>query len=244
MHDIDDALIGSFKRVLINLAHFLPAVLALVVAIAIFALLGAGAAWVVRKLLNRVRFDERASRQNAAGVTDWSPAHSPTLLVSRVVYWATLLLGVVVGVSAYDSATYSSHLAPFFLPYLGRSIGAFLIAVVGTLAANYLARSVLIRAANARLQYARMLSVGVKSLVFVFTGAMVLDHLQIGREIVELGFGILFGGIVLTLALAIGLGSKEMVARSIERNTDRSTPIDQAGARAAGQEQARGLRHF
>ena len=88
-----------------------------------------------------------------------------------------------------------------------------------------------------------MLSVGTKSLVFVFTGAMVLDHLQIGRTIVELGFGILFGGIVLTLALAIGLGSKEIVARSIERNTDRSTPIDVAAARATG-EGARGVRHF
>ena len=191
-----------------------------------------------------MRFDERAGRQNAAGVTDWSPAHSPTLLVSRVVYWAVVLLGVVVGVSAYDAATSSSHLAPFFLPYLGRSVGAFLIALVGTLMARYLSRSVLINAANARLQYARMLSVGVKSLVFVFTGAMVLDHLQIGRTIVELGFGILFGGIVLTLALAIGLGSKDIVARSIERNTDRTTPIDQAGTRAVGTEPARGLRHF
>lgn len=244
MHDIDDALIGSFKRVLINLAHFLPAVLALLVAIAVFALLGAGAAWVVRRLLHRVRFDERAGAANAAGVTDWSPAHSPTMLVSRVVYWAMVLLGVVVGVSAYDSATYSSHLAPFFLPYLGRSIGAFLIALVGTLVARYVSRSVLISASNARLQYARMLSVGAKSLVFVFTGAMVLDHLQIGRTIVELGFGILFGGIVLTLALAIGLGSKEIVARSIERNTDRTTPIDQATTRATGSDATRGMRHF
>ncbi len=243
MSDIDEALIGSFKRVLINLAHFLPAVLALVVAIAVFALLGAGLSWLVRRLLNRVRFDERAGRVNAAGVTDWSPSHSPTLLVGRVVYWSVVVLGVVVGVSAYDSATSSSHLAPVFLPYLGRSIGAFLIAIVGTLTANYLSRSVLISAANARLQYARMLSVGVKSLVFVFTGAMMLDHLQIGRAIVELGFGILFGGIVLTLALAIGLGSKEIVARSIERNTDKSTPIDQALAHAAG-DTSRGVRHF
>ena len=243
MSDIDDALIGSFKRVLINLAHFLPAVLALLVAIAVFALLGAGLSWLVRRLLNRIRFDERAGRANAAGVNDWSPSHSPTLLVGRVVYWAVVVLGVVVGVSAYDSATFSNHLAPVFLPYLGRSIGALLIAIVGTLTANYLSRSVLISAANARLHYARMLSVGVKSLVFVFTGAMVLDHLQIGRAIVELGFGILFGGIVLTLALAIGLGSKEIVARSIERNTDRSTPIDQAVARTAA-DTTRGVRHF
>jgi hypothetical protein len=47
---------------------------------------------------------------------------------------------------------------------------------------------------------------------------MVLDHLQIGGAVVELAFGILFGGIVLTLALAVGLGSRDIVSRSLERS--------------------------
>ncbi len=51
---------------------------------------------------------------------------------------------------------------------------------------------------------------------------MVLDHLQIGGAVVELAFGILFGGIVLTLALAVGLGSRDIVSRSLERSADRS----------------------
>ena len=83
----------------------------------------------------------------------------------------------------------------------------------------------------------------MKYLVYVFTGAMVLDHIGIGGVIVELGFGILFGGMVLTLALAIGLGSRDIVARSIERTADRSTPIDQP-ARAAVPETPRTIRHF
>lgn len=54
----------------------------------------------------------------------------------------------------------------------------------------------------------------------VLTGAMALEHLGIGGDIVRLSFGILFGGIVLA-ALAVGLGSKEMVSRSWERQVDR-----------------------
>jgi len=71
------------------------------------------------------------------------------------------------------------------------------------------------------LQYARLLSQGVKWLVLVLTVAMVLDHLGIGGAIVELAFGILFGGIVLALSLAIGLGSKEIVSRSLEHDGSR-----------------------
>jgi len=50
---------------------------------------------------------------------------------------------------------------------------------------------------------------------------MVLDHLQVGGHIVELAFGILFGGIVLTLALAVGLGSRDLVSRSLGTHVDR-----------------------
>ena len=49
---------------------------------------------------------------------------------------------------------------------------------------------------------------------------MVLEHLEIGGTVVDLAFGILFGGIVLTLSLAIGLGSRDVVSRSLERNVD------------------------
>jgi hypothetical protein len=113
------------------------------------------------------------------------------------------------------------------LPYLTHAVGAILLLLAGTLIARFLARSVLISAVNAQLQYARFLSLGVKWLVLVLTAAMVLDHLEIGGAIVALAFGILFGGIVLTLSLAVGLGSRDIVSRSLESHVDRSnvTPI-------------------
>jgi hypothetical protein len=97
-----------------------------------------------------------------------------------------------------------------------------LLLIAGILIARFLARSVLISAVNAQLQYARFLSLGVKWLVLVLTAAMVLDHLQVGGNIVELAFGILFGGIVLTLALAVGLGSRDLVSRSLESRVEHS----------------------
>jgi hypothetical protein len=99
-------------------------------------------------------------------------------------------------------------------------VGAIILFIAGTLLARFLARTVLIEAVNARLQYARFLSVGVKWLVLVLTAATVLDHLEIGGTVVDLAFGILFGGIVLTLSLAIGLGSRDIVSRSLEKNVD------------------------
>jgi hypothetical protein len=71
---------------------------------------------------------------------------------------------------------------------------------------------------NLNLQYARLLSLGVKWLVVVLAVAMALEHLKIAPGIVDLAFGILFGGIVLTLVLAVALNSKELVNKSLERD--------------------------
>jgi hypothetical protein len=71
---------------------------------------------------------------------------------------------------------------------------------------------------------------------------MVLDHLQVGGNIVELAFGILFGGIVLTLSLAVGLGSRHLVSRSLESHVERATErthIPDETTTAAGS-----IRHF
>ena len=245
---VHDALVGSMSRVLVKLSSFLPAVLALVLALVIFSLLGAGLAWAVRRVLTNLRFDERMGRDNSAGVSDWSPAHSPTLLISRIVFWVCVIMGAAVGFSAFDAAYSNSNfeISALLWPYLAHSVGAIVILLVGNLLARFLARSVLIGAVNARLQYARLLSLGVKWLVLVFTGAMVLDHLQVGGVVVELAFGILFGGMVLTLALAVGLGSREIVSRSLERTAgEKATPEVPVPQKATTSEETpRNLRHF
>ena len=136
-----------------------------------------------------------------------------------------------------DASNASSHsaIAAGLLAYIPKLIGAAIILLVGNIVARFLSRGVLIGGVNMNLQYARLLSLGVKWLVLVMTAAMVLDHLQVGQKIVDIAFGILFGGIVLSLALSVGLGSRDLVSRSIERETSR------AAAPAQEEEQ---LRHF
>ena len=220
---VELALSQSAHRALVTLANFLPGLLALMLAVLILTALGALLAVLLRRLLTAIRFDERLAR-NSVVPLDWTPAHSPTLLVTRVVFWANVVLGCLIGISAFDAAyAGNSQMSFFLLPYLTHSVGAILLFIVGSLLARFLARTVLIEAVNARLQYARFLSFGVKWLVLVLTAAMVLDHLEIGGTIVDLAFGILFGGIVFTLSLAVGLGSRDIVSRSLGRNVDTDT---------------------
>ncbi|MGH9596359.1 MAG: hypothetical protein ACRD3K_06135 [Edaphobacter sp.] len=224
---IELALRQSAHRVLVKLASFFPGLVALLLAVIILTVIGAGVAAILRRILTAAKFDERLARNASASISDWAPSHSPTALVARFAFWACVLIGCFIGISAFDAAyPGDSQISNIIIPYITHSIGAILLLIVGTVIARFLERSVLIGAVNAKLQYARMLSIGIKWLVLVLTAAMVLDHLQIGGAVVELAFGILFGGIVLTLALAVGLGSRDIVSRSLERSADLRSTID------------------
>ena len=244
---VEVALSQSAHRVLVKLASFLPALVALLLAIIILTAIGAGIAALLRRILTAAKFDERLAHNSVTTISDWSPSHSPTTLIARIAFWACVLTGFFIGISAFDAAyPGESQISIFVIPYLTHSIGAILLLIFGTVIARFLERSVLIGAVNAKLQYARFLSLGIKWLVLVLTAAMVLDHLQIGGAIVELAFGILFGGIVLTLALAVGLGSRDIVSRSLERSADLRTSLDPTPAETdfKAQTPTEGLRHF
>ena len=248
------ALRESMHRALVQLASFLPGLVALLVAVLALTLLGALLAYLVRRVLTALHFDERFARTQTPNVADWAPRHSPTVLVARTVFWACFLAGLLIGVSAFDaSLSGNSQVSFLIIPYLTHWAGAILILLAGTVIARFLARSVLISAVNLQLQYARFLSLGVKWLVIVLAAAMALDHIEIGGTIVDLAFGILFGGIVLTLSLAVGLGSRDLVSRSLERSSEtRPTAIrpepssaDDPTAESTARPRSTGtLRHF
>lgn len=240
---ISDALHQSFYRVLSLLIAILPGILAFFVALAVCTAIGMALSALLRRGLTMAKFDDRLSRGRAN--VEWTPTTAPTEIVARASFWGCVLLGLIIGVSAFDAAYATAATLPIsLLPYLTHSVGAIFLLIGGTIVARFLARSVLIGAVNAQLQYARFLSLGVKWLVLVLTAAMVLDHLQVGGNIVELAFGILFGGIVLTLALAVGLGSRDLVSRSLESHVERSNDHGMTPTAASMGAPSESIRHF
>jgi hypothetical protein len=217
---VEDALRQSVSRVLTSLAGFLPGVAAFMVA----ALVAAAIGWVLSAacggVLRWIRFDQWLERMKFDTLAEWSPSRSPTRLVRRLFFWMTLLFGMLVGLAALD-ATLMSTMAGRLLTYVPNVFVAALLLAAGSILARFLSRGVLISAVNMQLHAARLISLGVKWLVLVLTAAMALNHLSIGGSILTLAFGILFGGIVLALALAVGLGSKDIVSRTLERQAEK-----------------------
>jgi peptidoglycan biosynthesis protein MviN/MurJ (putative lipid II flippase) len=104
-----------------------------------------------------------------------------------------------------------------FFSYLPRVFSALVILAVGYTVAGFISRAVLISAANSGYHYAKLLAESVRVLLIVMIVAMVMEQLQIATNIVLAAFSIVFGGIVVALAIAFGVGGISAAQRIIEK---------------------------
>jgi hypothetical protein len=206
----------AMTRITDNIANFLPGVVVLLVILTAALLLAVIIRYLLLRALQSLDFDQRAKQFSLSLRIDWSWRTSPSLLIARIAQWTILFFGLLIGLTALDAAMPSQFAISIF-EYLPHLLAAGFILVLGSLVARFLGRAVLISAVNMQIQQARLLSLTVKWLLLIIAGAMALDHIGIGRAILLMAFGILFGGIVLALALALGLGARDAVARAIER---------------------------
>jgi hypothetical protein len=207
-----------------RLFAIIPGILVLLTLLAVGLLL----AWLVRLAVSRgsraVGVDRVFERWGLAPSLRRSGiVRLPSDVLGLVCFWAIFILFASVGVDglALPGAPGATALLVAFLPPL---FAAALILLVGWLVANFLSQGVLIAAVNARLPEARVLARGVYWSVLLFAVATALTHLGIGKEMVLVAFGITFGGVVFAVALAFGLGGRNLARHILERRLHRSTP--------------------
>ncbi|OGL03941.1 MAG: hypothetical protein A3I03_01410 [Candidatus Rokubacteria bacterium RIFCSPLOWO2_02_FULL_68_19] len=84
------------------------------------------------------------------------------------------------------------------------------VLILGLFFANFLAGVIRTAAANAGLREAEVLASVARYGLIVFTGAVTLHELGVGAQLVHSAFIIVFGAVALALALAFGLGCKDL----------------------------------
>ena len=113
-----------------------------------------------------------------------------------------------------------------FLLYLPNIFVALVVLAIGWFLGNFLGRAALIASVNAGMKAAGPLSKGIKGAVLLFAFVMAFEQLGIGRSTVIAAFAIVFGGAVLALALAFGLGGKDLARSFLEKRFKKSGESD------------------
>ena len=217
MENFMDMLFEPINEFLRGFISFLPGLLAML----FILILGLIFAWIVRIVLLRIfkviNFDIWCDRVGLTAIIRKGDVWAkPSEVFGRILFWFLIILFLMIGLSALQLKTIDGLIAQFFL-YIPRAFSALLILIVGYIFAGFVSRAVLIAAVNSGYHYAKILAEAVRLLFVVLILAMSLEQLQIAPGIVMAAFSIIFGGIVLALAIAFGVGGIDAAKRIIER---------------------------
>lgn len=210
-------ILDPLQEVYLKFVSFLPNLLAMLIVI----LIGILAARLIKAILvhtlKAVKFDSWSDRMGLTSAMRkgdlWS---KPTEVLGAAVFWILIIVAVMAGMSTLKLQAIDSLVASFVL-YLPRAISAVLILVFGYIIAGFVGRAVVIAAVNQGFHYARLLAEAVRLFMIILILAMALEQLQVAPIIVVAAFSIVFGGLVVALAIAFGLGGVDAAKGIIEK---------------------------
>lgn len=219
MDDFFNLMLEPLSELLIKFKVFLPNLLAMLLILLIGILLARIIKLALQKFLIAINFDSWSDRMGFTKVMRkgdlWS---KPSVILGESVFWLLIIVTLMSGLNALQIPAID-HLVGEFFSYIPRILSAALILIIGYVLSGFISRTVLIAAANSGFHYARILAKAIHTMLIVLILAMVMEQLQIAPSIVLAAFSIIFGGIVIAMSIAFGVGGIDAARRMIEKET-------------------------
>jgi len=208
-------LLEPARSVLTQISQFMVNVLLVIVILIIGWLISKVFKAVVSRALKTIKIDTLSSRieldkmLSKGGIT-----YSLSDLVGIICYWLGLLVTFMVAINAIG-LTIAAELLNKVVLYIPNVIAGIFILIIGMFAATALKNIVKTAANNAGLSQGKLLGQVVEVVVMIFTVFVGLEQLNIGIRVTELTIAIILGSFGLGLALAFGLGCKDVAGRFV-----------------------------
>ena len=206
----------ALQELVSGFAHYLPRLIVML----IVAFLGWVVAYLlkvlVRSILRLTKFSKLLENAGAAQLLNQAALPSSTELLSQVVFWVAWVGFILLGVSVLGIVGLREYISRFFL-FLPRLLVALVILFVGLLVASFFSRAALLAAVNANFRSSRLLSILIRITISIFALSMVFEVLGVAEETMLIAFGTAFGAVMLGLAIAFGIGGKDLAREFLEK---------------------------
>jgi len=209
-------LTNALQELARGFAHYLPRAVVML----IIAFIGWVIAYllkvIVRGILRVTKFSKLSESAGATQLLNQAALPSSTELLSRFVFWVAWVAFILLGVSVLGIVGLQEYTSRFFL-FLPRLFVALVILFLGSLAASFFSRAALLAAVNANIRSSRLLSASVRIIISIFALSMVFEVLGVAEQTMLMAFGTVFGAVMLGMAIAFGLGGKDLAREFLEK---------------------------
>jgi len=136
---------------------------------------------------------------------------SPAFVIGFMVYWLIILVFVVSAANAMQLTVIGQFLEQVVV-FMPKLIGAVLVVAGGLLLGNFLGEIVQNAATANKIHEAAALSKVARFTVLVFASIMALEQVGINATMITSSLQIIFATIGLAVAIAFGLGGRDVAA--------------------------------
>ena len=162
----------------------------------------------VERLLKKLSVNELLRRGGVMEAVEHAGHHvNPSRVFGNIVFWAVMFAVLLVASTAAGLQSLNDVFAEL-VSYIPSIIAAIVIVIVGIVLGGFV-EGLLLAAAGALHGGPTLARVGRGGIV-VLAIFMALQELGVATDIVTTAFAILFGAVALALALAFGLGNREL----------------------------------
>jgi Mechanosensitive ion channel, conserved TM helix len=215
-----DQTLGRFYDMLLQ---FLPHLLAMLIIAAIGWLLAIILKVIARRLMALASVNKLSDISGISQILSKADLPPPLDLLSQLVFWVVWIAFILVGIDSLGIPELHEQIARLF-QLLPQIFVALLVLFVGLLAANFFSRAALLAAINANLPSARIIAAFVRFIIILLTIAMALEQLALAQRTVLITFSIAFGAIMMGLAIAFGIGGRNVAQKALERMFESAEP--------------------
>ncbi|MBE9516281.1 MAG: hypothetical protein IME93_04835 [Proteobacteria bacterium] len=197
--------------------QFLPTFIAAFVVLVAGWLLAKAVAYGVVKGLKLVNFNTLTDRAGIDKFLKQGGIKKTTIdIIGVLIYWLIILATWLVAFNMLG-LTVVSDLVSRLTQFIPHVIVAILILTIGLYFARFISDSVVAYGKNVGMDDAEIMGRLARYSIMVFVIIIALGQMNIGEAILYPAFLILFGGIVLALALAFGIGGQKWAAGQIDK---------------------------
>jgi hypothetical protein len=200
-----DRLQQSFAQVF---GDMVPALLGALVILFAGYLLATMLEKLIERFLRRIRLTRMLEKGGVMEAVERSGSHlNPIRVLANLVFWLVMFAVILVAANALGLQSLANVFSEL-VSYIPSVIAAIVIILVGIVLGGFVGG--LISASAGALHGGRALARVGRGGVILLAIFMALQELGIATDIVTTAFAILFGAIALAMALAFGLGNREL----------------------------------
>jgi len=212
--------IEPVKAMLVRAATFLPTLIGILVILIVGWIVAAALKNVVVKLLKAIQFDVASEKSGLSDVLrKGGIKNTLSELMGGLIYWVVMLLVFMAALNALGMTVVASLLDKVIL-YIPNVIAAIFIISLGIFFASIIGSIVMTASMNAGIKQAKLLSQVTQTVIVIFAAIMTLEQLNIATAILNTTITVLLGAIGLAVAIAVGLGSKDIAGKLMQELLD------------------------